>query len=579
MELIDAQASLLVEDKARARLAFNAGVILEVNLDETQEAMERYLQAYRLDTTVPEYVIAGERIYRERENWVMVDELLQRRLDMSPAGEIELELLLEQGQIRTDKLGEPMAAYDALRRALRTSVPDGAQRVYSALANLVCDVWAWPAIEEGLWARIDNSAAPKRKARLLQEVSFLYLEFLKDTERGLQALRDAADACAGDPSIFERVTVQFEVHADDLVLARWLVGVRDRPLPEPLKFDSLARALQVYETLGADWLVVRDILSAILALRPTHEVLLPKALSAAERAQDHVTFVALLEQALSAAEKNADADAGLVLEWRRKLAKAHDAIGAFAESIQHHRAILQQWPLDVDAFEALSSIHREQQDWMGLSSLYQHVVRAREAEQNGIDVDGRLAWSAVLADELHEVPQAIECLEPLTDARPVPRKALATLKGLYRRQGDLSGEFGVLEIELTAHAGTDVRPVLNQMDQLLVGAVETHPSLKERLLSHKLAAMPESLTIRLQLAATYRDRGEFDELNDTLAAAWQAEPSEDRLDVLRERGRLLRYELRLVADAVECWETLLQFKPDDLEALAELQYLYDQEQR
>ena len=78
------------------------------------------------------------------------------------------------------------------------------------------------------------------------------------------------------------MTDQFEVHADDLVLARWLYSVRERPLPETLRFESVARALDIFESLGADWLVLRDVFGELMTVRPTHDVLLPKALSAAE---------------------------------------------------------------------------------------------------------------------------------------------------------------------------------------------------------------------------------------------------------------------------------------------------------
>ena len=71
----------------------------------------------------------------------------------------------------------------------------------------------------------------------------------------MDALRDAADACPDDASIFERVTMQFEAHADDIVLARWLEDVRDRPLSDEIKFDALTRAVDLYQTLNADWLV------------------------------------------------------------------------------------------------------------------------------------------------------------------------------------------------------------------------------------------------------------------------------------------------------------------------------------
>ena len=57
------------------------------------------------------------------------------------------------------------------------------------------------------------------------------------------------------------------------------------------------------------------------------------------------------------------------------------------------------------------------------------------------------------------------------------------------------------------------------MDQLLNSVGDTRGELKRAATTHKLAAMPESFTIRLQLAARHRDRGEHEELNASLAAA------------------------------------------------------------
>ena len=79
-------------------------------------------------------------------------------------------------------------------------------------------------------ARIDGADTVRKAARLAQELSFLYLEFLHNSDRGLAMLREAADHCPADPTVFERVTQQYERHAEDLVLARWLEGVQERPL-------------------------------------------------------------------------------------------------------------------------------------------------------------------------------------------------------------------------------------------------------------------------------------------------------------------------------------------------------------
>ena len=151
----------------------------------------------------------------------------------------------------------------------------------------------------------------------------------------------------------------------------------------------------------------------------------------------------------------------------------------FAED-QHHRAILQQ-ATDADAFQALE-IFREQ-DWMSLSSLYQQVVRARESEDALIDIEGRLAWAEILADELQDIENAIECLKPVAVAPLTDTKALTVLKSLYQRNGDVTGEFEILEIELDVQAPGATRDILDQMDQLLNSVGDTRGELKERLLT------------------------------------------------------------------------------------------------
>ena len=60
----------------------DVGTISEHHVGDSDDAMERYLQAYRLDPTVPS-MLSLESASIVVENWVMVDKLMERRLDMA----------------------------------------------------------------------------------------------------------------------------------------------------------------------------------------------------------------------------------------------------------------------------------------------------------------------------------------------------------------------------------------------------------------------------------------------------------------------------------------------------------------
>ena len=324
--LLDEYAQLLQSDVEQAKCIFRAGEKAESELRDEAGALSRYLQAHRLSPETDSYALAIERIYRVQERWDLLDGLLERRLEAAKTRSSQVEIRLMQSEIRHTKLGEPVAAYDILRDALRLVDTHRAEPVYEAMAGLVKDMWAFPAIEEGLKARMETAEGPQSAAKLAQELSFLYLEFVNDHDTGFEFLRKAAAYCPEDPAIFERVTQQFEAHADDLVLARWLEAADERPLDARLKVDALLRALDIYISLGAEWPVCRRVWDALLRLDARDPEQIASAVQQAESAGDDGAIAQFLTYGLDGGAAQV-ASEFVRLHWMRRLADIHKEQG------------------------------------------------------------------------------------------------------------------------------------------------------------------------------------------------------------------------------------------------------------
>lgn len=569
VHVLEDEAAVQADDAARADLHFRAGEVLETHLEDLEGAMDRYQRAFKLAPQEPRYLAAGERVYRRRGEWRMVDRLLGMQVRLATEREPRHRLLLEQARVRHRHLGRPLPAYDAVRAALADGV---AAPAMALLADLVRDDAAFAEIERGLRDRAADEGATAA-SRLLLELAALHIDLRERPAEGLAALREAADLHPGDARLFTRVA---DVHAqlgDEEGLAAWLATAADRPLPDEVRLDAVRRAAALWCGPLQRPARGRDAWRRVAALGgagpETFAALLAAARAADEpRALAAILEEALLEEALLAEPASPDREA-----WLRELAETREALGDRAGAAECWHAVLDAQPLDEPALDALRRWYTERAAWEPLRTALAAAAEARQIRDGEPD-EGLVRELAELAEHrLGDLRLAAVYLEPLARREAPPGALHAELRRLYEAAGDREGALGLLGLELDAAPTNALRAATAERLVELAAQPPVDVAALSRGYEALTALHPDDLSLLDAWIDHLRVSGDAALLADMLHRRWSCAPEPAALPLLRERARLLAGPLDRPDDAAEAWRAVLAEVPADLDALAALQVL------
>lgn len=626
VELLADEARLR-DDAERAALLHQAGEIYERRLDRPDQAMSRYVEAFRLQPRNPTYLEAGQRLYAQLDEWQMVDRLLGLRIRVIGDDHLRRELLVERARVRLERLDNPMKAYDAVRAALRktgeSTIEDGA---FSLLRQLVADDFTFATISRGLHARAEEAETDAEGARALLELAALYLDIREETDQGLSLARLAADRDPHDPTTFRRAAGQIGYHAGAEAEIAWLLGATERPLPE---VDRVA-ALRMAARRARDADRPSDALrawQAVLERQPTDAEAFAEAVAAADAADDHAGAAELLERALDGALGPAEPTVAQRRAWLRGLARAREAAGLPDAAAQCYRTLLDALPADPPALEAYSRWLADHGEWAELADRHAAALQVREAETDVLEVDAREALARLHAERLDDPEGAAVWLEPLALMPDLAEALLPRLFDLYAACRDRRSAIRLARGALHAASEPEARRAAAARLVELAGVADPYASLDAQLdpslfpsISTDVTALDadpdadssrdttppaappvegvafdeSALTVGLmalvqasrgandpaasdptparQLAELARATGDVEALRIALDRLAELDDGPSRLEHLRARARLAT-EQRDIDDAIYAWGAVLTAVEDDTEALAALQRL------
>ena len=577
--ILDGEAALQSGDAEQAALLFRAGEVLQTHLDDLEGAMQRYVKAFQLQPKNPRYLAAGERLYRRRKDWRMVDRLLGLQVAIAAEVDQRQRLLVEQARVRHRKLGEPVGAYDAVRAALEAGELDPA---LNALRELVQDDRAFPLIERALRSRATEALAgaesagdgPSRKASiLLEELAAIQLELREEPGAAISALAEASRLRPTDVELFRRVAGLMADHADRPVHGRWLAeSATRRGLPSELRLGILGAAARIFDDADLPG-QARDARRAALSLAPREDALFQAALASARQAGEPGPLARLLGEALEGQVGPLEPNPTVRRAWRRELAGARSALGDQAAAAECWQAIIAETPLDAEALEWLALWHEEREAWEALRSLLDTVVEAR-MELEGGPPPALLETLVRLAEGPLDDPRlAVVYARRLLDTDPESEEARARLHRLFATLGDREGQIGLLELELVSAAPADREALARRLVELASVAPVVHPA-RRRGLEALLALAPDDARRLDRFAEALRDDGSLEarrQLSSILARRWAIDPTPAQVQVLRELAGLLGGLGAPTADVERAWNAVLDVVPGDDEALAGLQ--------
>ncbi|NOZ01158.1 MAG: tetratricopeptide repeat protein, partial [Deltaproteobacteria bacterium] len=207
--LLDEVGDATMDHEKRVALLLELGTVYKNRLlfhDEARQALERVLD---LDTGNIEALGMLEDIALQREDYVGLESVLRRRIDVAGDPEQVRDIQLRLGRLYEDLLGDDMQAADCYMQVLQTNPDDrdvlgGLHRTYERSEKFM-------ELADVIRMEIKASASKTEAVRLKCELARVCWENLDDFDEALRLLsdvlredKDSADALNQLKELFER---------------------------------------------------------------------------------------------------------------------------------------------------------------------------------------------------------------------------------------------------------------------------------------------------------------------------------------------------------------------------------------
>lgn len=270
-----------------------------------------------------------------------------------------------------------------------------------------------------------------------------------------------------------------------------------------------------------------------------------------------------------------------LLKDSAKLTEIHLKAGAVAEehledisyAIRHYQAALQFQPGNLTALDRLIELHRVEQHWPELASLYRQKLAILEDVQEKMTLWYELG--RIYGERLNQPSQAIECYREIMATDPANRKAILSWKELCQKEQLHTSLLEVLEYEeAAAHTPQAKKQVLEQLAQ-----TATNPQIAAVYEHRILEIEPQDLPTLQRLHQLYRQLGEITELVHNIAAELElVTQPEEQSKLWLELAILQEDRLHQPEAAVSSLEQVLTIDPKNQAALELLAHIHEQHQ-
>ena len=504
-----------VDDESTYKLALLGGEIYETRTTHSEHAIALYRLAHRFaaDDSVP--FMALERLYTQRKEWSDLLRVYRDRVDGAGSDAERLSLLQKSADLERDRLNDADLAIASYRAMLDI---DPTQPVaIDALGSLLTVKERWTDLADLLRLRIEHAVAAEDETPLKAQLAALQATHLSDVD--------------GSIDTYEEILRVQPSHSESL-------QALEARIVDPAYQMRIIRILEPIYEITDQW---------------KKQIALHEAEAGwTEEPSEKVRL-------LSAAAK--------LHEERGR--NANLAFSAYARAFS-------QEPANEEVRENVDRLAAASEDWNGLVVAYEAAV----AQSTDPAVTASLLSSmARIHDEKRGDPRAaIQTFERLVALDPNDPSPLDALEALHTMVGDWRGMAATLEKkversydpaergELLRRAGSVAEDLLGDRDM----AVDFYKRAVNEDDSDVIAY--ESLD-RL-----YAEADDYKSLSPVLERRLELESDgEIRGDVALRLGQLAETHLREPELAVRAFQQALIDRPGDVDAVAALTRLYEQQ--
>ena len=604
-DILRRRADAALHESERVELTHQLGNVMERELDDEMSAIVVYGQILRIDdrhepsvqallriTKLADYredaAAVVEPYLREQARWNDLAVLLRLRADAMADPHEKAAQLVALADVQADGRQDPNAALDALLQAVGErpqddEIIDRAERIAAELRRLgdVVDV---------IFGEASASLEPDQGAALFRRVARIAEHELGDHTKAIDASERALSLLGSDPDmladldrLLERTEQWERLH--DVVTRR--LEVEDSDPAELLLrqgklraeyLQDLEGALGAYqEAMGHDS-GRADAVSELhrIAEKPEVATLALDALETHYRGVDDLESVVRLFEQRAAMAPSASEQVALLREaaaiWENDLARSDEALPVLRKA-----ALIE--PTDRNLLADLEQLAERASDWEGLRGLVDQVASDGDLDRREL-YELRLRSAGWSRDRLADDAAADRELLQALDLDPEPLEAHLQRSALLRDQQRWA------DLVASLRAWADVEPDAHQRAELLREAASVahdtigDPELAAACHQALLGFSRDDMEALSALCAVRRAQSRWNEVVGLLERSVDVSTSDqERAELAHEIGTVYRDHLGDARAAIEAFEAALRFDPEQTDAMAALESLYEENDR
>jgi tetratricopeptide (TPR) repeat protein len=400
----------------------------------------------------------------------------------------------------------------------------------------------------------------EERALLLKRAGDLGADFLGRPDEAMQAYEESLRLKPDDPQVLDALAPLYEQSQRFQDLSRIL----ERKLtlvPDGERFDLHRRIAEIWGAeIGDDEQAIRHYRSA-LDLAPK-DLELWRALRWHCARAEHWSE---LSEALQRELELMPEAAGRVALARELANVEEERLGRPDRAADALAELLKLEPGDLEAWRRYERLLTKTERWADLAASYE----GRLAGGGSLEERARLlgALASLAERELGDLPRATVALEQLCEAKPDDLNALRELARLYEAQNRFKEcfDFFKAQVKRVGEAGAVAVELLCRMG-LLCEERAKNLDVAERCYRRALALDAKCPPALQGLRRVYQQRGEPALVAQALEAEAELVQGEERAVLAIERAKIMRDQVKDVAQAAAAFEVALRAAPGSADA-------------
>ena len=490
----------------RAEHLFAIGEVYANDVDDKEQALVAYAQAFCADPTVDSYADAIERLAGSRyQSWEEVFALCLEAANEELPTEAQHDLYSHMARWYEGKVSRPDLALPWLHKVLE--IEPGHERSLEMLSQIYRKAQQWAELSQILVRRADV-AAPNIARDLRAEAAEVVSNKLGSAQAALELFESVVSEDPGHERAV-RGMVELLRQAGDNKRALEVLSGRAAALSGEERHSLLCEIAEGYEVDADDLGAAEKAYKQVLAEDPKSNDALRGLDRIYSRQSRYQELVSVLEREVE-----------LAVTARQKITLLERLAGVWDEEFLDHgkaaAALEQVLALDpnrVDSARELGRHYRSLEKFVELSELYQTQID--KSHDDKLRLDAALALGRLLGSELSAPQRAIEAYELALTLEPGHKAALDALATLRVTAGDSESALDAIE-ELAEAAKTPKERAEQYLraSALLEQRGDLEASIQQ--LKRAIEAFPEDGAARAKLKSKYVVMGNFAGVVDLL---------------------------------------------------------------